>query len=151
MRRASNFPQRRPAHRFGVRLVALALGLACLGCSTLDRTAVRVERLVLVGSEEWDQIVDDAIADCRALDLPTPEERQDCIAPVMDTDTDVVAPGVTAVVALLRAYWIASGSGAGYTERVAILGQIAAAASTLPPEAFEPLIQSITRGRKPAR
>lgn len=103
----------------------------------------------MVGSEEWDQIVESTIADCRAQNLPTPEQREDCIAPIADKDAEIVAPGVTAVVALLRAYWIASGSGAGYTERAAILAQIAAAASTLPPEAFDALIQAL--GRTPSR
>lgn len=120
-----------------MRVLTNCLGAFALvtltGCS---HGMVTFEKAMDAGSAAWDQHVDAVIESCRAQQLPTESERAACVAEVRELDTQAVAPGVTATVAALRAYWIAKAAGAGPLELARLARQVYQAAAGLPLESF---------------
>jgi hypothetical protein len=121
----------------------LATLLLCLSACSPNRLFVRAEHALEVGSEAWDDRIDAKIAECRAQNLPTPVERAACVEPERTIDAEIVAPAMTAVVAALRAYWIAQAAGkVDPAELARILQDLREATADLPPE-FNPLSEIV--------
>jgi hypothetical protein len=98
---------------------------------------VVTEKSLMAGSDALDVAVDAQIEICRAKDLPTPEQRQACVADIKQTQ-ELTAPYVTAAVHAMRAYWMAKAAGdkAGMAQAARELSE---AVSHLPPEFFKGL------------
>jgi len=118
--------------RLGLILAPLLL---CLSACSPDRLFVRAENALEIGSDAWDARIDAKIAECRALDLPTPIERADCVEPERTIDAEIVAPAMVIVVSALRTYWFAQAAGqVDPAELARILQDLRDATADLPPE-----------------
>lgn len=84
----------------------------------------------------WDDHVDHVIDDCRAKELPTPEQRAECVDEVKSLDADVVSPAVLAAGLALQAYWVGVAAKAKPAELARLLADFVAAVAALPPEYF---------------
>jgi hypothetical protein len=82
------------------------LWFAVLATGCAHQAALIAEHTLDAGVTAWSEHVDDAIANCRAQNLPTETARAACIEPVAQLDRDVVAPAVLSAVLALRAYWL---------------------------------------------
>ncbi len=104
---------------------------------------MRAEDALAKDSQEWTETIEAKIAECRAQQLPTPEARSECIEPEQTIDRDIVAPATVAVVAALRAYWLAAANDASPVEFARLLDDLRVAVSDLPPEIFDDLRKAV--------
>ena len=127
------------------RIVAgLVISAWLVACSASNRFAVRVEKALAADSQDWDARVSAKILECRAKNLPTPQERADCVEPERTTDAMVVGPVTVATVAILRAYWLASANGdIDPADFARLLDDLRNAVADLPPDTFTRLRETV--------
>lgn len=120
-----------------VALGVLTAPVCSMGCSVMPRVMVISEKTLTAGSAALDASLEARIEQCRAKQLPTPEERKACIEPVTRV-SDAAEPVIVACVAALRAYWTAKAADDKDGMARAVLA-LKEAAATLPPEYFKGL------------
>lgn len=123
---------------------AFVVATQAFGCATTHRVAVRAEHTLEAGSAAWDEHTDHIVAECRAKNLPTQDERRVCVDEAFTLDKDVVRPAITAAVLALRAYWIGVAMDEPPRELKLYIRNFAEAVKDLPPEFFGGL-QKIVR------
>lgn len=103
---AAEWLQKHGAMVKALRYCATALTCVLAGCAATPRTramqaVVVTDALADVASDGWAGFVDSEIARCQALDLPSPQERVDCLGPA--ADGEALAGAVASLVIVQRA------------------------------------------------
>lgn len=113
--------------------ITIALGLA--GCHRADLATVYTEEGVRAAEGVWDSAYRERLAYCQAQYAPKTAEAEECFGDWYDADADVET-AVGAVVASLRAYWVARAAG-GSPSWIDVAAQVQSILADLPPEAAE--------------
>lgn len=84
------------------KMIALALVASLTGCASAKVTATRIVAASDIAADEladtWSAASDSRIAECRTKDLPTPEERAECLGPFKPAETQKVVAAIQALV-----------------------------------------------------
>lgn len=100
----------------------------------MNSNMVRAEHVLGASQKLWSEHVDEEVEKCRAKNLPTPEEREQCIKPVADAQ-DEVESKVDDAVEALQEYWEAEATENKRARTLAITKFVTAVAG-LPKEYF---------------
>ena len=114
----------------------IILALALFGCAPAQQLGMlRAEQALEAGAEAWAERVDEEIAKCVALELPTEAERAACIAPTK-AQHEAIETGTLAAVAALRAYWAAVAADADGATLAELALAVGEAVGDLPADVF---------------